>query len=146
MQYHYEVDGQDFSRAGTVSSSIKKILKTLGLPADRVKRTAIAVYEAEINMVIHAGGGATDVEIDADRVKIVMRDRGPGIPDIDKAMEAGFSTASNEARQLGFGAGMGLPNMKKNSDELKVESVVGEGTTVTILMHLKPVAVAEASV
>ena len=94
------------------------------------------MYEGEINLVIHGGGGEIDVDIDGATVRMVLRDQGPGIPDIQKAMEEGWSTASDSARSLGFGAGMGLPNMKKNTDEMTVESTVGEGTTVTMVVRL----------
>ncbi|MBI9098187.1 MAG: anti-sigma regulatory factor [Spirochaetaceae bacterium] len=111
-------------------------MNQLGLHALIVRKTAIVMYEAEINMVIHAGGGVVDVYINPEDIRIILKDNGPGIPDIGKAMEAGFSTASDKARELGFGAGMGLPNIQKNSDDLNIESRVGEGTTVTILVKL----------
>lgn len=137
MEFHFEVCGEDYSLAGSASGHIKKKLNQLGLPALIVRKTAIVMYEAEINMVIHAGGGVVDVFINPDDIKIVLKDEGPGIPDIDKAMEAGYSTASDKARELGFGAGMGLPNIRKNSDDLRIESSVGKGTTVTILVKLR---------
>ena len=137
MEFHFDVCGDDYSLAGSASSMIKKKLNQLGLPALIVRKTAIVMYEAEINMVIHANGGVVDVLINPDDINIILKDQGPGIPDIDKALEAGFSTASDKARELGFGAGMGLPNIRKNSDDLKIESKVGEGTTVTILVKLK---------
>ena len=132
MNYKYEVSGTDFTAAGYASSEIKKILKSLGLPIQTIKRTSIAMYEAEINMVIHADGGTIDVEISPDKIHIVFADKGPGIPDIEKAMQEGFSTATHEIRELGFGAGMGLPNMKKYSDDMKIETELGVGTTVTM--------------
>lgn len=137
MEFHFDVCGEDYSLAGSASSMIKKKLNQLGLPALIVRKTAIVMYEAEINMVIHAGGGVVDVLINPDDIRIILKDQGPGIPDINKAMEAGYSTASDKARELGFGAGMGLPNIRKNSDDLSIESKVGEGTTVTILVKLK---------
>lgn len=137
MEFRYPASGDDFSLAGGASTDIKKKLKQLGIPMDVVRRTAISMYEAEMNMVIHAGGGETIVTISPEEIKIVLIDEGPGISDIDQAMEAGFSTASSKAREIGFGAGMGLPNMKKNSDDLKIESEVGKGTKVTILLNLK---------
>ncbi len=137
MEFHFDVCGEDYSLAGSASSMIKKKLNQLGLPALIVRKTAIVMYEAEINMVIHANGGVVDVLINPDDINIILKDQGPGIPDINKALEAGFSTASDKARELGFGAGMGLPNIRKNSDDLKIESKVGEGTTVTIVVKLK---------
>ncbi len=137
MEFHFDVCGKDYSLAGSASSMTKKKLNQLGIPAVIVRKTAIVMYEAEINMVIHADGGVVDVLIDSDSIKIVLKDQGPGIPDIEKAMEVGYTTASEKARELGFGAGMGLPNIQKNSDELNIESVVGEGTTVTILVKLR---------
>jgi len=136
MEFHFDVCGEDYSLAGSASSMIKKKLNQLGLPALIVRKTAIVMYEAEINMVIHADGGVVDVLITPEDIKIILKDQGPGIPDIDKALEAGFSTASDKARELGFGAGMGLPNIRKNSDNLRIESKVGEGTTVTIVVRL----------
>ena len=137
MEFHFDVCGVDYSMAGSASGMVKKKLKQLGLPALIVRKTAIVMYEAEINMVIHAGGGVVDVSICSEEIRIVLKDEGPGIPDIDQAMEAGYSTASEKARELGFGAGMGLPNIKKNSDGLTIDSEVGKGTTVTIVVKLK---------
>lgn len=131
----YKVDGEDFSSAGEASSAVKKSLKQLGFSPDVIRRVAIAMYEAEINMVIHAEGGEATVEITKDYIRIILADRGPGIKDIDLAMQEGYSTAPEEVRNLGFGAGMGLPNIKKYSDDLKIESVVGVGTTLTILIN-----------
>ena len=136
MTFHYQVDGNDFTLAGENSSKVKKHLKQLGLPPEVVRRVAIAMYEAEINMVIHANGGTIDVEISPQEIHIVFADTGPGIPDIDKAMQEGYSTASNEVRELGFGAGMGLPNIKKNSDEMKIETKVGVGTTIDLIIRI----------
>ena len=136
MKFHYEVDGNDFTLAGRTSSEVKKRLKQLGLNPEVIRRVAIAMYEAEINMVIHADGGTIDVEVTPQEIRIVFQDRGPGIPDIEKAMQEGFSTAPHEVRELGFGAGMGLPNIKKNSDEMKIESTVGVGTTITITIGM----------
>ena len=133
---HYVVPGDDFVRAGEASGAVKKTLKKLGISPDLTRKVAIALYEAEINQVIHANGGEIDVEITPDYVSIELRDTGPGIPDIDKAMEAGYSTADEKVRTMGFGAGMGLPNMKKNSDEMHIESTVGVGTTVFLRINL----------
>ena len=137
MEFHFDVCGEDYSLAGSASSMIKKKLNQLGIPALLVRKTAIVMYEAEINMVIHAGGGVVNVLITPENIKIVLKDEGPGIPDINRAMKVGYSTASDKARELGFGAGMGLPNIQKNSDDLNIESKVGEGTTVTIGVKLK---------
>lgn len=135
MIQRYEVPGNDFSQAGRASAEIKKNLARLGLDPLLVRRAAVAFYEAEINMIIHAGGGRAEADIDATRILMVFRDRGPGIPDIELAMTEGYSTASERWRELGFGAGMGLPNMKRNVDELRIESEAGKGTTVTMLVH-----------
>lgn len=131
----YPVDGEDFSMAGEASSATKKMLKQLGFSPDMIRRVAIAMYEGEINMVIHAEGGEARVEISQENVKIILADHGPGIKDIDLAMQEGYSTAPEEVRNLGFGAGMGLPNIKKYSDELKIDSVPGVGTTLTIIIN-----------
>ncbi len=136
MDFEYQVPGDDYSLAGRASSDIKKKLKQLGIPATVIKRTAISMYEAEINMVIHADGGVVRVTVSPDSICIVLKDTGPGIPDLDLAMQEGFSTASEAARELGFGAGMGLMNIKRNSDDLRIVSVVGEGTTVTIVLNI----------
>ncbi len=132
MQYHYRVAGDDFSLAGNASSEMKKILLRLGVPHEVVKRTAVAMYEAEINMAVHAGGGDAYITIESDAITIVMRDEGPGIADVELAMQDGYSTASDPVRELGFGAGMGLSNMKRNSDEMTIDSAPGRGTTVTM--------------
>jgi anti-sigma regulatory factor (Ser/Thr protein kinase) len=136
MDFEYQVSGDDYSLAGRASSDIKKKLKQLGIPAAVIKRTAISMYEAEINMVIHANGGMVRVVVSPDSIHIVMKDTGPGIPDLDLAMQEGYSTASEAARELGFGAGMGLMNIKRNSDDMRIDSVVGEGTTVTIVLNI----------
>ncbi|MBE6765373.1 MAG: anti-sigma regulatory factor [Ruminococcaceae bacterium] len=128
LTFHYDVAGDDFTRAGEASAQVKKTLKKLGYNSDAIRRTAIAMYEAEINMVIHAGGGEIDAEIYPDRIEILMADTGPGIPDIEKAMQEGYSTAPENVRSLGFGAGMGLPNIKKYTDDLKIETELGKGT------------------
>jgi len=137
LKFHFEVDPSDFTRAGEVSSAVKKKLNQLGFSPETVKRTAIAMYEGEINMVIHANGGFIDVAISPEKIEIVMNDIGPGIPDIEKAMQAGFSTAGDKVRELGFGAGMGLPNMKKYSDEMYIDTKIGEGTVVKLVINSK---------
>ena len=126
----YNVPGDDFTRAGEASGDVKHKLKKLGYEPDAIRRVAIAMYEGEINMVIHAGGGEAVVDIDPDRVDILLEDHGPGIADVEQAMQAGWSTAPDNVRSLGFGAGMGLPNMKKYTDEMEIESQVGVGTKV----------------
>ena len=134
---HYDVPGDDFTRAGEASGAVKGKLKQLGFRPDVIRRVAIAMYEGEINMVIHAGGGTADVQIDPDRVYIVLTDHGPGIPDLELAMQEGYSTATETVRNLGFGAGMGLPNIKKYTDELVIDTAPGEGTCMrmTVLVE-----------
>ena len=130
LRFSFEVEGGDLSQAGEASSQMKRTLKKLGFPPEVIRNVSICMYEGEINMVIHADGGTADVEVGLDSITITLADRGPGIPDIDLAMEPGWSTAREFARDLGFGAGMGLPNMKKHSDDMEVSSTVGVGTTV----------------
>ena len=132
----YPVEGGDLIEAGEASSKMKLTLKKLGLPQDVIRRASICMYEGEINMVIHADGGQAEVEEDANQIVIRMTDTGPGIPDVEQAMQEGYSTAGQTARELGFGAGMGLPNMKKNADVLKIDTTVGVGTTVTAVVRL----------
>lgn len=133
---HYEVPGDDFTRAGEASSDIKKVLKKLGIPSAIIRKVAISMYEGEINMVIHANGGIIDVTIDGERITMALKDTGPGIADVELAMREGYSTAPENVRSLGFGAGMGLPNMKKYSDDMTIDSTVGVGTTVTMKINL----------
>lgn len=135
IHYQFEVDGSDFSRAGEASSRLKQKLKEMNLPPDIIRRCSIAMYEGEINMVIHANGGVIDVDIFPDRIIMVLKDVGPGIPDIEQAMQEGFSTANEEVNMLGFGAGMGLPNMKRSSDEMKIDTELNVGTTVTMTIN-----------
>ena len=132
----YTVPGDDFTRAGEASADQKTRLNKLGLPAGAVRRVAIALYEGEINLAIHAGGGEIAVTVADDWVSMVLTDHGPGIPNIELAMSEGWSTASAEVRDLGFGAGMGLPNMKKYSDAFAIESTVGVGTTITMRVDI----------
>lgn len=134
---HYNVSGTDFTCAGEASGKIKRILKELGFPADIVRNTAIAAYEGEINMVIHGGGGVIDVELSPEYISIILADKGPGIPDVSLAMQEGYSTAPDNIRQLGFGAGMGLPNIKKYTDEMIIETEVGKGTTIKLKVYVK---------
>jgi len=137
MEFKYEIEGGDFSKAGTASSDVKKILKQLNLAPGLIKKIAVAMYEAEVNIVAHAYKGTMSVIINAENVRMLFEDEGPGIADIDKAMQEGFSTASEEVRQQGFGAGMGLSNIKKNSDYLSINSTVGKGTIVEIITNIK---------
>jgi anti-sigma regulatory factor (Ser/Thr protein kinase) len=136
LVYTYDIDGSDFTRAGEASSAVKNRLKMLGVDSAAIRKTAIAMYEGEINMVIHADGGTITVIISDDAITMVLADRGPGIPDIDQAMQEGFSTARPEVRSLGFGAGMGLPNMKRFTDEMKIDTVLGKGTTIIMKVNL----------
>lgn len=136
LVFHFNVDGDDFTSAGQASVTIKKDLRRLGLNPEMIRRVSIAMYEGEINMVIHAGGGVADVRVYEDYIEIVLTDHGPGIKNIEQAMQEGFSTAPDNIRSLGFGAGMGLPNMKRYSDDMKIETVVGEGTTITMRVNL----------
>lgn len=132
----YPVEGGDLIEAGEASSKMKLTLKKLGLPQDVIRRASICMYEGEINMVIHADGGEATVEVDMEQIVIRMTDHGPGIPNVEQAMKEGFSTAGPAARELGFGAGMGLPNMKRYSDEMHIETQPGVGTTVTVRIRI----------
>ena len=136
IHLHYEVSDEDFTRAGEASGAVKKRLKSLGYNPDAIRRVAIAMYEAEINMVIHADGGEADVNVHDNYIEVILADRGPGIPDIELAMQEGFSTAKDNIRSLGFGAGMGLPNMKRYSDDMNISTVIGQGTTVTMRFNV----------
>ena len=136
VRFHFVVDGEDFTSAGQASVQVKKNLRKLGIPPEIIRKISIAMYEGEINMVIHADGGDADVLVYEDRSVMILTDRGPGIADVEKAMQEGFSTAPDNVRTLGFGAGMGLPNMKRYTDDMKIESVVGEGTTITMTVLL----------
>ena len=136
VRFHFVVDGEDFTSAGQASVQVKKNLRKLGIPPEIIRKISIAMYEGEINMVIHAGGGTATVTIYPDCIEIILDDKGPGIPDVDLAMKEGFSTASENIRSLGFGAGMGLPNMKKNSDSINIESTLGVGTKITMKINI----------
>ena len=135
MTLNYTVPGDDFTRAGEASGDLKRKMKKLGFPSDVIRKVSIALYEGEINMVIHAYGGEITAEISSSEIDLTLADTGPGIPDIEKAMQDGFSTATEQVRNLGFGAGMGLPNMKKYSDEFHIESEAGVGTTVRMKIY-----------
>jgi len=132
----YEVPADDFTRAGEASSSVKSKLKKMGVDPGIIRKVAIAMYEGEINMVIHANGGSIDVTVSPEEIEMILKDQGPGIENIELAMQAGYSTAPDNIRSLGFGAGMGLPNMKKYSDEMIIDSVLGVGTTVTMTIKM----------
>ena len=136
LTFRYAIDGDDFTRAGEASSSVKSKLKMLGLSADVTRSVAIVMYEGEINMVMHADGGVITVAVSDSEITMVLADTGPGIPDVEKAMREGYSTAREEVRSLGFGAGMGLPNMKRYTDEMQIDTVVGKGTTITMKVRL----------
>ncbi len=136
MRMNYHIDGGDFVNAGKASSAVKGMLKQLNIPAPLIKKVVVALYESEVNVVAHAYKGEIEVEISENEVSITVSDSGPGISDIDKAMEVGFSTATKEVREMGFGAGMGLANIKKNSDSFHIESIPGEGTVVKLVNRL----------
>ena len=136
VRFHFVVDGEDFTSAGQASVDVKKNLRKLGIPPEIIRKISIAMYEGEINMVIHAGGGEAEVLVYEDRIEMILTDHGPGIANIEQAMQEGFSTAPDNVRSLGFGAGMGLPNMKRYTDDMQIESVVGVGTTITMTVML----------
>ena len=136
LNFHFDVDGQNFTSAGEASVKVKKHLRQLGLSPDVIRRVSIAMYEGEINMVIHADGGVADVNVYDDCVEIILEDRGPGIANVEMAMQEGFSTAPDDIRSLGFGAGMGLPNMKRYTDDMKIETEFGVGTKITMKVML----------
>ena len=133
--FRFEVDGDDFTSAGQASVQVKKNLRQIGIDPETIRRVSIAMYEGEINMVIHAGGGIAEVAVYDEYIEIILDDHGPGIADIDKAMQEGYSTASDNVRSLGFGAGMGLPNMKKNTDKLEIFSTIGVGTKIVMRVN-----------
>ena len=136
LRFHYVIDGGSFSSAGEASVEMKKMLRQIGIPNGVIRRCSIAMYEGEINMVIHADGGVADVEVYPDRIVMTLEDHGPGIPNVDLAMKEGYSTATEQIHNMGFGAGMGLPNMKRSSDELTIETEVGVGTKITMIVNL----------
>ena len=134
LNFHFDIDGEDFSSAGEASVEMKKKLRQLGFPSDVIRRCSIAMYEGEINMVIHANGGTADVAVYPDKIVIVLEDHGPGIPDVELAMQEGYSTSTEQIRNMGFGAGMGLPNMKRYTESLEIETKVGVGTKLTMVV------------
>ena len=136
MELNYTVSNEDFTRAGEASSDVKKKLKQLGVSPEAIRKVAIALYEGEINMIIHAYRGNIKVTISEEAITLILADKGPGIADVEKAMQAGYSTAPDKVRSLGFGAGMGLPNMKKNSDSMDIQTELGVGTTVTMVINI----------
>ena len=136
IRFHFDVDGENFSSAGEASVVIKKKLRQLGFSPEIIRRVSIAMYEGEINMVIHASGGVADVSVTDDYIELVLADHGPGIPDVDLAMQEGYSTAPDAVRSLGFGAGMGLPNMKRYTDDMTIESQLGKVNTITMRVNL----------
>ena len=136
VTFHFEVDGSDFTSAGQASVLVKKHLRQLGIPPEIIRRVSIAMYEGEINMVIHAGGGDAFVTVSEEDITILLSDKGPGIADIEKAMQEGYSTATDTVRSLGFGAGMGLPNMKRYTDSMDIKSEVEVGTDITMKVNL----------
>ena len=137
LKLHYDVHPDDFSVAGEASTNVKKVLKQLGFSPGIIRKVAVAMYECEINMVIHADGGEIDVEISPDKIRMVHSDRGPGIKDVEKAMEKGYSTADESAREMGFGAGMGLPNMERYTDEMHITTEIGKGTVVDMTVYVR---------
>ena len=136
LNFHFDIDGEDFSSAGEASVQVKKKLRQLGFPSDVIRRCSIAMYEGEINMVIHANGGSADVAVYPDKVVMVLEDHGPGIPNVELAMQEGYSTASEQIHNMGFGAGMGLPNMKRYTESLEIETQVGVGTKLTMVVSV----------
>lgn len=135
MNLKFQIEGGNFSRAGHASSEVKKMLKQLGVDSRCIKNIVIALYEAEVNVVAHAYDGRIFIQIESDKITTEIIDKGPGIPDIELAMQEGYSTASKKVREMGFGAGMGLPNIKKNTDELQINSTVNKGTTVKMVNY-----------
>ena len=136
LTLHYDVLGGDFTSAGNASVQAKKALRQLGFDPEIIRRVSIAMYEGEINMVIHANGGTADIIVHPDAIEIVLADKGPGIPDVSLAMQEGYSTAPDNIRSLGFGAGMGLPNMKRHTDEMSISTEIGVGTTITMRVNV----------
>ncbi len=136
LSKRYEIASPDFSRAGNVSTQIKQLLQEIGITSSIIRRVAISIYEAEMNVVMYADKAEVFLTISPEKIHIKIHDEGQGITDIEQAMQEGFSTATHEMREMGFGAGMGLPNIKKNSDKFNISSIPGKGTTVDIVFHL----------
>lgn len=136
IHLRYEIEGGNFTKAGHASSQVKKVLKQLNIDSKLIKNIVVALYEGEVNIVAHAFNGIMEVDITPSQIEMVLNDSGPGIPDIDQAMVEGFSTASQKVREMGFGAGMGLPNIKRNVDKLEIQSEVGVGTTIKMIKFL----------
>ena len=133
----YSIKGGDFAHAGTASVKVKNVLKEVGFDPSVIRRVAVAAYEAEMNVVMYGGGGSMHIRIHLGHVSLVIEDAGPGIPDVNMALQEGFSTATDEMREMGFGAGMGLPNIKRNSDTFKIVTAVNEGTRLELTFHSK---------
>ena len=136
VRFHFDVDGENFTSAGQASVQVKKNLRQLGIPAEIIRRVSIAMYEGEINMVIHAGGGRADVVVSESSINLILDDDGPGIADVELAMREGYSTAPDNIRSLGFGAGMGLPNMKRYTDKMDIDTAPGKGTRITMRVDM----------
>lgn len=136
VKFHFDVDGDNFTSAGEASIQLKQKLRQLGFPPDIIKRVSISMYEGEINMVIHAGGGVADIFVSPKKIVMVLEDHGPGIADVELAMQEGYSTASEKVHALGFGAGMGLPNMKRYTDDMVIETALGKGTKITMTVNI----------
>lgn len=136
IKFHFDVDGDNFTSAGEASVKVKKLLRQLNIDPNIIKRVSIAMYEGEINMVIHANGGSADILIYPEKIEIILEDTGPGIENIELAMQEGYSTAKDNIRSLGFGAGMGLPNMKRYTDKITIDSTAGKGTKITMEVNL----------
>ena len=136
LTYSFDVDGENFTSAGEASVQVKRILRRIGFDPETIKRVSIAMYEGEINMVIHAGGGVAELFVYEDKIVMKLTDHGPGIADVSLAMQEGFSTAPDNIRSLGFGAGMGLPNMKRYTDDMDIDTKLGEGTTITMTVNV----------
>jgi len=132
----YRIQGSDFTRGGEAAAAVKAILKDLGVPPEAIRRLSIANFEAEMNVIMYADHGELKLEVLPDAVRVVVADRGQGIPDIELAMQEGWSTATPEMRQRGFGAGLGLPNIRKNSDQFQIQSTPGVGTTLRYAVFL----------
>lgn len=137
MKFKFEIEGGNFSKAGTASSEVKKILKQLNVNPKIIKRIVVSLYEAEVNVVAHAFEGVMKVEVESDKIIVLIEDKGPGISDINQAMQEGYSTATSKVREMGFGAGMGLPNIKRNSDQMNISSTVNVGTKLELINYFR---------